>query len=137
MNLSSFSNTGILKIRKILPRSSCEKIIKLVNKNRNWGKELFLSKEDYFKRKKINKINPGKNIQNLSNKFNLNFIEKNSEIKKSLTKILGKNYRVILAKFIISVPKPWMPDYVKDICKKDPYKISGAKNVLRYLKSVR
>ena len=77
MNLDSFSNKGILKIRKILPRSSCEKIIKLVNKNRNWGKELFLSKEDYFKQKKIKKINPGKNIQNLSNRFNLNFIEKN------------------------------------------------------------
>ena len=128
--LSSFKNKGIIKFNKLLSSKDCNNINSLILKNRNWGKDLFLNKNDYFKQKKFKKINPGKNIQNLSNKFNLNFIEKNQTIINSLKEILGNNYKIILSKFIVSIPHEWMPKYVKELDKKDP-----AKNLNKFIKN--
>tara|TARA_A100001015_G_C14969147_1_gene704346 strand:+ start:74 stop:922 length:849 start_codon:yes stop_codon:yes gene_type:complete len=128
--LSSFKNKGIIKFNKLLSSKDCNNINSLILKNRNWGKDLFLNKNDYLKQKKFKKINPGKNIQNLSNKFNLNFIEKNQTIINSLKEILGNNYKIILSKFIVSIPHEWMPKYVKELDKKDP-----AKNLNKFIKN--
>ena len=127
---SSFKNKGIIKFNKLLSHKDCNNINSLLLKNRNWGKDLFLNKKDFLKQKKFKKINPGKNIQNLSNKFNLDFIEKNQTIVSSLKEILGNNYKIILSKFIVSVPHEWMPKYVKELDKKDP-----AKNLNKFIKN--
>jgi len=120
MNINPFSQTGILSMRKVLPKKSCDKLIKIIESNRDWNRNLFLDKEDYFKQKTVSKVNPGKNKQNLYNSLNLSFVENNNEVKKTLKKILGSNYNIILAKFVVSVPESWMPKYVKDFCKKNP-----------------
>ncbi len=127
---SSFKNKGIIKFNKLLSHKDCNNINSLLLKNRNWGKDLFLNKKDFLEQKKFKKINPGKNIQNLSNKFNLDFIEKNQTIVNSLKEILGNNYKIILSKFIVSVPHEWMPKYVKELDKKDP-----AKNLNKFIKN--
>tara|TARA_B100000989_G_scaffold49912_1_gene32917 strand:+ start:28128 stop:28985 length:858 start_codon:yes stop_codon:yes gene_type:complete len=119
---SSFKDKGIIKFNKLLSKKDCKNINNLILKNRNWGKELFIDEKDFLKQKKYKKINPGKNIQNLANKFDLNFIEKNSTITRFLRRILGNDYRIILSKFIVSIPYKWMPKYVKELDKKDPVK---------------
>lgn len=120
MNLNSFSKKGIITIRKALPKKACENVISLIEKNRNWDQSLFLEKKDFLKQKTVSKLNPGKKVQNLYNKINLSFIEKNTKIKQTLKTILGQKYNIILAKFVVSVPNSWMPKYVKDFCKKNP-----------------
>ncbi len=120
MNLNTFSRKGILSMRKVLAKKTCNKIVNLIQNDRQWDQNLFLDKKDYLKQKVKKKLNPGKNIQNLYNNFQLDFIEKNREIKKTLNKILGNKYNIILAKFIVSVPNSWMPKYVRDFCKKEP-----------------
>lgn len=119
---SSFKDKGIIKFNKLLSENDCRNINNLLSKNRNWGKELFLSEKDFLKQKKYKKINPGKNIQNLVNKFDLKFIENNQTIVNFLKITLGNNYKIILSKFIVSIPYRWMPRYVKELDKKDPVK---------------
>ena len=111
-----------IKFNKLLSENDCRNINNLLLKNRNWGKELFLSEKDFLKQKKYKKINPGKNIQNLVNKFDLKFIENNQTIVNFLKTTLGNNYKIILSKFIVSIPYRWMPRYVKELDKKDPVK---------------
>lgn len=120
MNLNTFSRKGILSMRKVLAKKTCNKIVNLLESDRQWDQNLFLNKKDYLKQKVKQKLNPGKNVQNLYNNFQLDFIEKNREIKKTLNKILGGKYNIILAKFVVSVPNSWMPKYVRDFCKKNP-----------------
>lgn len=107
-------------MRKVLAKKTCNKIVNLLESDRQWDQNLFLNKKDYLKQKVKQKLNPGKNVQNLYNNFQLDFIEKNREIKKTLNKILGGKYNIILAKFVVSVPNSWMPKYVRDFCKKNP-----------------
>ena len=118
MNLNSFSKKGIITLRKALPKKACENVISLIEKNRNWDQSLFLEKKDFLKQKTINKLNPGKKVQNLYNKMDLSFIETNTKIKKTLKTILGQKYNITLAKFVVSVPNSWMPKYVREFCKK-------------------
>ncbi len=122
MKLNSFSKKGIVKFDNLISLNDCKKINQHLFKDRKWGKNLFLNETDFKKQKKFKKINPGMNIQNLANKFNLDCIEKNPTIINYLNKILGKKYKIVLSKFIVSVPKNWMPKYVMDLDKKSPLK---------------
>ena len=120
--LTHFKKEGFIKFQNLLSKTDCAKIINLLKKNRKWGEELFLTEKKYLKQTNLKKTNPGKNIQNLANKYDLDFVEKNKKIKNILTKILGENYDVIISKFIVSVPEKWMPKYVRNLDKKDPLK---------------
>lgn len=122
MDLNNFSKKGIIKFNKLLAVDDYNKINIKLSQDRKWGKSLFLNESEFKKQKKFKKINPGKNIQNLANKYDLSFIEKNLTINQCLNKILGKNFRIVLSKFIVSVPKNWMPAYVKKLDKKSPLK---------------
>ena len=122
MDLNSFSKKGIIKFDKLLSSENYNRINIKLFQDRKWGKSLFLNEAEFKKQKQFKKINPGKNIQNLTNKYDLSFIEKNQTIGQCLNKILGKNYRIVLKKFIVSVPKDWMPTYVKNLDKKSPLK---------------
>ena len=41
-------------------------------------------------------------------------IEKNTIIQESMEKVLGPNYKILLKKFIVSVPLQWIPDWIKE-----------------------
>ena len=116
--LKNFLQDGFVKFENILDPLKCLQLYEKLKNDRNWGPNLFQSEESYldeFKHKPIKKVNPGKGIQNLIDKFDLNFIENNNHILKILHKILGNNFEIMLSKFVVAVPKKWMPNYVKKI----------------------
>ena len=43
---------------------------------RDWGQNIFRSEQECEKNPQITKVNPGKNINNLAEKFNLDFYRK-------------------------------------------------------------
>jgi hypothetical protein len=118
--LRDFTKEGFFKLNNILSTSICEKVYKKILNERKWSKNLFLSENEFKKIKNFKKTNPGKNVQNLANKYDLQFITKNKIITSFLIKILGKNYKILLTKFVVAVPKKWMPAYVKKLDKINP-----------------
>lgn len=117
--ISSFKSDGFLNLNNILDVKKCEDLYLKLKKKREWNYNLFQSehafKEEFKDNPKLKKTNPGKGIQNLVDEFDLDFIEKNSNIKKTLISILGENYEIMLSKFVVAVPIEWMPNYLKKI----------------------
>jgi len=129
IKLGSFITDGFLKFDNLINPSICKILYNKVKKERKWNKSLFLPEKQFKKDKMAKKMNPGKNIQNLIKKYNLDFVEKNKNIIFILNKILGKNYNILLPKFVVAVPKNWIPGYVKKLNKKEPLK-----NFNKYIK---
>jgi hypothetical protein len=115
--ISSFKSDGFLHFNNLLDIDKCKDLYLKLKKNRDWSNNLFQSEEEFKKEFKNNpllkKTNPGKGIQNLAGECNLDFIEKNPKILETLNFILGKNYEIMLSKFVVAVPINWMPDYLK------------------------
>ena len=78
-----------------------------------WGSNLFKSEKVFQKKQQYKKTNPGKGKFNLAEKFDLNFIENSKEIKSILNDILGKNYEIVIKKFVVAVPESWIPYWLK------------------------
>ena len=116
-NLNKFIDGGFILFNELLNKKECKKIYNKIKNDRKWGKNLFQSERDFlneFKNKK-KRTNPGyRGTQNLIKKFNLKFIEKNHSLIRNLNLILGPNYKIMLSKFVVSVPINWMPKYVKE-----------------------
>jgi len=120
IKLDSFITEGFLKFDNLINPSICKILYNKVKKERKWNKSLFLPEEQFKKNKDTKKINTGKNIQNLIKKYNLDFVKENKNIIFILNKLLGKNYNILLAKFVVALPKSWMPNYVKKLNRKKP-----------------
>ena len=120
MNLEDFEKNGFIKFDELLSANECNILYSKIKQSRNWGKELFLSEEEYNKDPNPDRANPGKNIQNLVSNYNLDFIENNPQIKRILTNLLGNDYEILLTKFVVAVSSDWMPKYVEEMNKKEP-----------------
>lgn len=116
--LKLFKQEGFCELKNFFDKSECDHLYNRIKKNRKWNKNLFLNKKNFLINPQMKKTNPGKNIFNLVNKYNLDFIEKNKTINSILNQILGENYELMLSKFVVAVPQKWMPKYVKNINKK-------------------
>lgn len=113
--IKSFKSNGFTSYSNLLAVKECQNLFNILKKNRPWGKKLFISQKE---KPQMSKSNPGKGIQNLVDSVDLKFIEKNPKIKKILKEILGDNYEIMLSKFVVAVPKSWLPSYLKNIIKK-------------------
>ena len=111
-NLNSFLKDGLSEISNKISKSKCEQLYKKIIKKKGFGKHIFRSLNDFKKKPDFKKTNPGPNKNNLALKYNLNFIEKNKNFKKVLEKIMGRDYKIILRKFIVATPKKWVPLWV-------------------------
>ncbi len=115
-DLENFKKEGFARFNKLLDENKCKKLYDDLKSNRNWGPDLFQSEENFnneFKDKPIIKTNPGKDVQNLIMNHDLDFIENSETIRNMLNLVLGSNYEIMLAKFVVSVSESWMPEYVK------------------------
>tara|TARA_B100000780_G_scaffold53989_1_gene33693 strand:+ start:1337 stop:2248 length:912 start_codon:yes stop_codon:yes gene_type:complete len=111
--LKAFREKGILEFNELLNKNKCNKLYKKILNNRIWGKNLFKTEKNFLKNPQYRKTNPGKGKCNLAEKFDLSFIEKNKEIKRTLNKILGDEYDIVLKKFVVAVPEHWIPGWLK------------------------
>ena len=111
--LKTFQEKGVIEFNELLNKNTCSRLYKKILNNRFWGKNLFKSEKNFLKNPQFKKTNPGKGKFNFAEKFNLNFIEKNKQIESILTDILGKDYNIILKKFVVAVPESWIPNWLK------------------------
>jgi hypothetical protein len=113
-NFNEFMENGFIEFPSLLNVDKCKELYDKIYTNRNWGKDIFRPREECEKNPQLRKVNPGKNINNLAEKFDLSFIEDNETIKYFLNHALGENYEIILKKFVVAACNKWLPDWLKD-----------------------
>ena len=114
-----FLDLGVLDPKNKFKNEDCMKILSSLNNNFSLGKNIFKSEKQYLKNQSSMGENPEIKKNNYALDVNLNFIEKNIYLKNALTNILGKNYKIILKKFVVQVPENWIPFWVKRRIKKE------------------
>ena len=112
--LRNFEKLGVVVFENLLDKKKSLNIYNKALKNRTWSKNIFRSKKSVENHPQYTKTNPGKGICNLAEEFNLDFIEKNKKITNFLDKTLGKNYEIVLKKFVVAVPDAWVPIWLKE-----------------------
>src|SRR5210317_1903235 len=99
-----FIKSGIKKVGITFKNSDCQKIINAVYKTRRFDK-LFISKKEWINKKWFShKQNPGPG-NNLLDKLETGFIYNNKKFSNHMSDLLGKSYRILDAKIIMSIPK--------------------------------
>ena len=119
--INSFKSNGFIHYENLLDKNDCSNLYIKLKNNRRWDNNLFQTEanfiEEFKNNPKLKKTNPGKGIENLVDTCDLDFIENNPKIIETLNSILGKNYEIMLSKFVVAVPLKWMPNYLKEINK--------------------
>ena len=117
-----FSQSGIQKVGLVFKKKDCQKLIKGVYKTRNIN-NLFLSKKDWLSKKwELFKQNPSPG-RNLLDKLETKFIFENSKLSSHMSKVLGNRYRILDAKFVMSIPEKFIPNWVLEL-KKDHHAVN-------------
>lgn len=118
INKNKFLSDGVLSFQNTSLKKECISLRKKIKLPKVLN-HLFMSEVAFKKNPQIRKTNPGKGIQNLAEEFDLNFIEKNQHVVEVLNSVLGKNYEILLKKFIIGIPKTMIPEWILDITSKE------------------
>lgn len=114
----NFIKNGIKKCGIIFDNKDCKKLLKEVRQSRDFT-NLFLSKKVWSSKKYDSiKNNPGPG-RNLLHKLETKFIFDNRKFIKILSNTLGNNYRILDAKFVMGVPKHFIPQWILDFTKND------------------
>ena len=114
-----FLTSGLIDPKSKFKTAECLKILSSLRKEFSLGKNIFKTEHQYLKNQTSIGVNPEVKKNNFALNVNLDFIEKNKDLKKTLTEILGKNYKIILKKFVVQVPEKWIPLWVKQRIKKE------------------
>ena len=128
--LKTFINEGFYSMSKPLVNKNCSDLMKKISIEKSYSPSIFLDELEFKKNPNFKKTNPGPGVCNLAEKYNLDFIFKNPDIIKVLTKLLGKNYRTEVYKFVMGMPDGWIPTWVK----KKMEDFGGSNNLNPYLK---
>lgn len=106
---------GFVDLGTILDIDKCNDLLKRFYELRPFS-EQFFKEQVFFKENEYDESKshvgtgprPGRN---LTEHVNLDFIENNSIIKKTLSKILGDDYHIMTKKFVMGVPESMIPDW--------------------------
>ena len=110
---TSFLENGFIDLGSVLDKKACNDLLGKVYDTRKFGPDLFIDEKQHKKNPRWTKNNPGPGI-NLTEKFNLDFIEKSGVFQDTMTKVLGPNYKIMLKKFVVGVPNNWLPKWVHE-----------------------
>ena len=127
--LENFIDDGWLDLGYLLDKKKCNLLANNVLESRPWNKTIFRNYDDIFDNPRHSNVSPKKNGYNLAEKFDLSFIENNKILNDFLESILGKNYEIILKKFVVSAPNGMIPGWLKPIVEK---KLDG--NLAQYIR---
>ena len=128
-NKKKFLNNGWVNFGNILDPIRCKEVADQLINSRQWDKTIFRSKKNLYGNKRHLNVTPQKNGYNLAEELNLDFIENNKTLKKYLSLFLGKNYEIMLKKFVVSTPEKIIPKWLNPIVKK---KLDG--HLAQYIK---
>lgn len=128
-----FLDTGFVNLGEIIDKKQCKDLMKSLYDIRSFEKKFL--KETIF----VDKNDPDVNImergvgpgpgRNLAEKVNLDFIEKNKELQKALSDILGLDYKIMSKKFVMGIPQNMIPDWILEKTKG-----VGSVNLCAYIK---
>ena len=110
--LQDFPKNGYVSLGSILDKELCAEITKSVFSNRNFDVTLFRTEEEFDNNPEFAGCNPRMGGHNLAEKFDLDFIEKNSVFVDAMTQILGEDYDIVLKKFVMGTPESIMPEWL-------------------------
>ena len=110
---SNFIDDGFVDLGPVLDKTKCRELLEKVYETRSFGPELFIDEKQYRINPKWSKNNPGPGI-NLTEKFNLDFIENDDSFKNSMIRVLGPDYKIMLKKFVVGVPSNWLPKWINN-----------------------
>ena len=113
-----FLQEGFVELGPILDVEWCTNIKKQFNKLRPIDVQFF--KENVFY--KENEFDPEKSHygtgpgigRNLTERVNLDFIEKNPIVQETLSKVLGSDYKIMQKIFVMGLPKNMIPDWINE-----------------------
>ena len=110
---TDFLNSGFVDLGVVLDNQACVDLLRQIYQTRKFDPDLFIDEDQHKKNPRWTKNNPGPGI-NLTEKFDLDFIEKSEPFQNAMTRILGPNYKIMLKKFIVGVPNDWLPKWVHE-----------------------
>ena len=111
-----FLQEGFVKLGSILDVDQCSNLKKQFNKLRPIDEKFFKEKVFY----KENEFDPTKSHRgtgpglgrNLTERVNLDFIEKNPIVQDTLSKVLGSDYKIMQKIFVMGLPENMIPDWI-------------------------
>ena len=113
-----FLQEGLVELGSILDIKQCTDLKNQFNKLRPIDAQFFKEKVFY----KENEFDPNKSHygtgpgpgRNLTERVNLDFIEKNPIVQETLTKVLGSDYKIMQKIFVMGLPKNMIPDWINE-----------------------
>ena len=73
--------------------------------------KVFLKENEFDPKKSHYGTGPGIG-RNLTERVNLDFIEKNPIVQETLAKVLGSDYKIMGKKFVMGLPENMIPDWI-------------------------
>ena len=113
-----FLQEGVIDLGPIIDIDQCNNLKKQFNKirpiNAQFFKEkVFLKKSEFDPEKSHYGTGPGPG-RNLTERVNLDLIEKNPIIQETLSKVLGSDYKIMQKIFVMGLPKNMIPDWINE-----------------------
>ena len=113
-----FLQDGVSVLGPIIDNEQCINLKNQFSKIRpidaQFFKEKVFFKENEFDPKKSH-YGTGPGIgRNLTERVNLDFIEKNPVVQKTLSKVLGSDYKIMQKIFVMGLPENMIPDWINE-----------------------
>ena len=111
-----FLQEGVIELGSILDINQCNNLKNQFNKIRPidaqfFKEKVFLKEHEFDPEKSQYRTGPGPG-RNLTERVNLDFIEKNPIVQETLSKILGSDYKIMQKKFVMGLPENMIPDWI-------------------------
>ena len=114
---NDFLRDGVVKLGNILDVDKCKNTMKQFYKlkpfNEQFFKENVFIKENEFDESKSHVGSGPRPGRNLTEEIDLEYIEKNPIVQKTLSTILGSDYNIMQKIFVMAPPTNWIPDWWK------------------------
>ena len=112
----NFLKEGFVKIEGSLDVGLCQKLMEDFKKLRpidaDYFKEnVYMKESEYDPNKTARKTGPSIG-NNLVEHVDLDFIENNQDVQKAISSVLGSGYKIINKKFVMGVPRNFIPDWI-------------------------
>ena len=108
--IQDFPENGFAYLDLNTDSNKFKNVVTQIKLKRKFDSSLFLDKKDFVP--KLNGVNPQRGGFNLAENIDLDFIEKNPNFIKTMNKVLGADYEILLKKFVMGVPESIMPEWI-------------------------
>ena len=111
-----FLQEGVIDLGTIIDIDQCNNLKNQFNKIRPidaqfFKEKVFLKESEFDPENSHYGTGPGAG-HNLTERVNLDFIEKNPVVHETLSKVLGSDYKIMGKKFVMGLPENMIPDWI-------------------------